>query len=112
MWRFFLILGLSICLVAGIPKPEDEEYEDEYEEEDVCLTSADSEDPGKECIFPFTFNNFTYHGCPTDPVDKSKRWCSTKTDENGNHITGDANWGHCTPGCKPEIFPGTKHIFF
>merc|ERR1711976_430887 len=37
--------------------------------------------------------------------DETKRWCSTKTDENGNHVTGDGTWGYCTPGCKPEIFP-------
>ena len=50
MWKLFVILGLSASLVAGVPKPveTDEEYED-----DVCLTSADSEDPEKECIFPF-----------------------------------------------------------
>ena len=109
MWKLFVILGLSTCLVAGLPKPveTDEEYED-----DVCLTSADSEDPEKECIFPFTFNNFTYNGCPTDPNDETKRWCSTKTDEDGIHVTGDGNWGHCTSGCTPEIFPGNLNYYF
>jgi len=103
MLKLYLILGLTVYLVAGAPSPV--EIEDEYEEEDACLTSADSEDPEKECIFPFTFNNFTYNGCPTDPLDDTKRWCSTKTDENGVHITGDGTWGYCTLGCKPEIFP-------
>merc|ERR1712180_308761 len=102
MWKFFLFLGLSASLVLAIPQPEDEYYD--YGE-DVCLTSADSEDPEKECIFPFTFNNFTYYGCPTDPNDESKRWCSTSTDENGVHVTGDGTWGYCTSGCNPEIFP-------
>ena len=107
MLKFYLILALPVYLVAGAPRPEDE---DEYEEENACLTSADSEDPEKECIFPFTFNNFTYNGCPTDPVDETKRWCSTKTDENGIHITGNTTWGYCTPGCHPEVFPG--NVFY
>jgi len=85
--------------------PQSEDDYHEYDYEDVCLTSADSEDPEKECVFPFTFNNFTYHGCPTDPIDEKKRWCSTKTDENGVHITGTGTWGYCTSGCHPEIFP-------
>jgi len=44
-------------------------------------------------------------GCPLDPVDKSKRWCSTKTDENGVHIGGGGSWGYCTEECPPEISP-------
>merc|ERR1712170_326628 len=68
------------------------------------MGSADSADPEKECIFPFTFNNFTYHGCPTDPVNATYRWCSTKTDENGVHVDSNNTWGFCTLGCRPEIF--------
>merc|ERR1711962_802202 len=106
MRKFCLILGLNLWLVFGNPTPIDEE-KDEYEDYgmDVCLTSADSEAPEAECVFPFTFNNFTYYGCPTDPVDETKRWCSIKTDENGVHVEGEGTWGYCTVGCKPEIFP-------
>ena len=103
MWKFCLILGLSVWFVAGNPAPIEVEEE---EEEDVCLTSTDSTPPEAECVFPFTFNNFTYYGCPTDPVDETKRWCSIKTDENGVHVEGEGTWGYCTVGCKPEIFPG------
>merc|ERR1712109_67609 len=103
MLKFCLILGLSAWLVAGNPAPIEVD-EPDYEDEDVCLTSADSADPEKECIFPFTFNNFTYHGCPTDPVNAKNRWCSTKTDENGVHVDGNNTWGFCTLGCRPEIF--------
>merc|ERR1711936_229930 len=74
MLRLFLIIGLSTSLVAAIPRPQ----EDDYEEEEVCLTAKDSLDPEKECVFPFTHNNITYNGCPTDPDDETKRWCSTK----------------------------------
>ena len=111
MLKVFLLIGLSACLALGNPLSKTDEYDDEYEEEEVCLTSAYSEAPNTECVFPFTFKNFTYNGCPTDPNDESKRWCSTKTDENGVHITGGGNWGHCTPGCQPEVFPGTLKAF-
>jgi len=101
MLKFGIIIGLSVCLVAGIPSPLEIDYE---EGEDACLTSKDSKAPETECIFPFTYNNFTYTGCPTDPVDQTKRWCSTKTDKNGVHIVGNSTWGYCTSGCKPEVF--------
>ena len=97
--------SFGLLLVAGLPAPQDE-YVDEYADDEVCLTTKDSPASEKECVFPFTFNNFTYNGCPTDPTDetKTKRWCSTKVDETGNHITD--NWGYCIKGCNPDIFPG------
>ena len=107
MLKTCIFLGsFGILFVTGLPAPQDE-Y-DEYADEGVCLTSKDSKAPEKECVFPFTFNNFTYNGCPTDQTDetKTKRWCSTRVDETGNHITGGHNWGYCTKGCIPEIFPG------
>jgi len=104
MLKSCIILGsFGVLLVAGLPAPQDDEYADE----EVCLTSKDSVASEKECVFPFTFNNFTYNGCPADPADetKTKRWCSTKVDETGNHIPGGDDWGYCTKGCPPEIFP-------
>ena len=84
---------------------DDYDY-DEYEL-DVCLTTQDSKNPDKECIFPFTHDNFTYYGCPIDPLDKTKRWCSINIDENGVHVNGDDNWGYCTAsGCNVYIHPG------
>jgi len=104
MLKLFATIGLCACLVAGAPSPID--IDDEFDElEDVCLTSVHSKDPEKECIFPFNHDNLTYYGCPIDPEDKTKRWCSTKTDENGVHISGDGAWGYCTPGCKAHISP-------
>ena len=73
-------------------------------EKHSCLTAVESVDPEKECVFPFTFNNFTYNGCPSDPLDNTKRWCSTKSD--GIHTSDSNNWGYCTSGCNPEVFPG------
>ena len=109
MLKTCIILGsIGILLVAGSPAPQDDEYADEYADEEVCLTSKDSVASEKNCVFPFTFNNFTYNGCPTDPTDETqtKRWCQTKIDATGNPITGGDNWGYCTKGCAPEIFPG------
>ena len=80
MLKTCIILGsFVVLLVAGLPSPQGE-YADEYTDEEVCLTSKDSKASEKECVFPFTFNNFTYNRCPTDRTDetKTKRWCSTK----------------------------------
>ena len=65
---------------------DDEENEidldDEYKE-NVCITTSDSADPDKKCVFPFTHDGFIYNGCPIDPIDETKRWCSTKTNDKG-----------------------------
>ena len=110
MLKTFLILGsFGIFLVAGLPAPQEgEEYDYEYADVGVCLTSKDSKDPEKECIFPFTVNNFTFNGCPTLPTNetKTRRWCSTIVGDTGKHIAGGDNWGYCTVGCKPYIFKG------
>jgi len=50
------------------------------------------------------FNHFSiqgevYNGCPVDLEDTSKRWCSTRVDANGEHITGAGEFGHCGPDC-------------
>ena len=58
----------------------------------------DGSEVGKPCVFPFTYKGKTYNGCPVDPEDPARtRWCSTKTDEQGNHIVG--NSGHCMSNC-------------
>ena len=85
---------------------EEYEYYDDEIEEEVCLTSSDSADPEKDCVFPFTLDNVTYVGCPLHPEEKTRRWCSTKTDENGVHIKNEGVWGYCTSGCKPQISSG------
>merc|ERR1711971_1032191 len=90
MLKFCLIIGLSTCMVVGFPNPQ---------EDDVCMTTADSHVPEKQCVFPFIHDDVTYNGCPIDPIDETKRWCSTKTEETGVHVNG--NWGYCSPGCKP-----------
>ena len=56
-------------------------------------------DPYKKCVFPFTWNGNTYYGCPTDPDDSSKTWCSTSVDGRGNHVTGQKKYGFCNEAC-------------
>ena len=60
----------------------------------------------KPCIFPFKFSGQTFTQCTTvkDPDDKP--WCSTKVNENGNHVTSGGYWGHCGQDCdedQPEV---------
>ena len=67
---------------------------------DNCLTTPESRDPGEKCIFPFKFEGKTYYGCPPDIDDPSKGgWCSTKTDSNGNHLSGYGAYGYCRKSC-------------
>ena len=55
--------------------------------------------PFKKCRFPFHFKGQKYEGCPVDPDDSTKRWCSTKVYPNGTHVSGQGEWGHCSPTC-------------
>ena len=56
-------------------------------------------DPSQKCIFPFKWDEKTYYGCPIDPNDSSKTWCSTKVDQEGNHIVGQKKYGFCNEAC-------------
>lgn len=66
---------------------------------DTCHTTPDSKDPGAKCIFPFKFKGETYHGCPPDLGDPTRGWCSTKTDSDGNHVSGEGKFGYCGNSC-------------
>ena len=86
---------------------------------DQCYTVG-GPNPGKPCVFPFKWNGKTYTGkfnvkstfwciffslflvfpgCPIDADHKSKRWCSTKVDYNGNHVVKQNQYGHCSSSC-------------
>ena len=58
--------------------------------------------PGQSCVFPFIHNGKKYSGCPIDPKDSSKRWCSTKTDSKGYHVINENQWGHCSNSCPVD----------
>jgi len=62
-------------------------------------------DPYRQCIFPFTWNGQTYYGCPVDPENNSYRWCSTKVDGYGNHVTGQGRYGYCDNSCPSHSSP-------
>merc|ERR1719402_883266 len=51
------------------------------------------------CIFPWTHRSKTYDGCKDDPENPGETWCSTKVDSDGNHVTGEDEWGLCGDGC-------------
>ena len=99
MLKVFLLIGLSACLALGNPLSKTDEYDDEYEEEEVCLTSADSEAPNTECVFPFTFKGKTFTQCTTfDYYPQS--WCATQVDGRGNYVRGE--WGECSSSCTSD----------
>ena len=75
----------------------------------LCKTKS-GPSSNQPCIFPFTWKDEKYNGCPIDPVDSSQRWCSTKVDSNGNHITGQGNWGHCDSKCPEQNWYLRLHI--
>ena len=50
MLKLGLIIGFCTHLVLGYPNPI------RY---DHCMTTPDSDDPDKECIFPFIHDNVT-----------------------------------------------------
>ena len=53
-------------------------------------------DPNKPCIFPFTTNTGqTWNTCTIVDDPSAPAWCSTKVDDQGNHIGGQGNWGNC-----------------
>lgn len=67
--------------------------------EDTCRTTSDSRNPGAKCVFPFKFKGKTYNGCPPDLANPGRGWCSTQTDSNGNHVSGQGNYGFCENSC-------------
>ncbi|XP_059099366.1 phenoloxidase-activating factor 3-like isoform X1 [Tigriopus californicus] len=58
-----------------------------------CKTLAVNSPTVQDCVFPFTFEGIVFHTC-TSIFDRDDRlWCSIKTDNSGNHISG--NWDYC-----------------
>ena len=49
------------------------------------------------CLFPFRWNGKEYKSCV---FKKGGSWCSTKVDENGNHI--QMFYGKCPRKCKVD----------
>ena len=60
----------------------------------TCRTKTE-----KNCKLPFIYKGITYEKCPVDPIDPNETWCSTKTDSNGVHISGNGHFGFCSSEC-------------
>ena len=67
-----------------------------------CVTVG-GEVTGKDCIFPFTFNNVYYNSCTWDAANVTegipRSWCSTSVDENGMSLKGE-----CSSSCPVSNF--------
>jgi len=55
---------------------------------------------GLPCIIPFRFGGKLHTGCIQDSDPDLKFWCSTKVDQDLNHVPNEDNWAHCGQGCK------------
>jgi len=66
-----------------------------------CRTNGGS-DAGVQCVFPFTYKEVTYNGCILVDADDGKPWCSTLTDNTGQHVGGQGKWGHCPSSCPRD----------
>ena len=58
--------------------------------------TVDGPSKGVPCVFPFAFGGKKYEECASD---SNGFWCSTKTDEEGEHIAEQGNWGICGLNC-------------
>jgi hypothetical protein len=52
------------------------------------------------CIFPFRYNGQAFSECITIDDPEYKLWCSTKVDDDGEHVPDGGYWGHCGPECE------------
>ena len=70
-----------------------------------CKTTGGPAGIGVQCKIPFIWRKNSDHpyvqywGCPVDPEDPSKTWCSTEIDVNGKHKTRIRAYGFCSNGC-------------
>jgi len=57
---------------------------------------------GQHCDFPFIWAGRTHQSCATwtyGGPHQGKPWCSTRTDQSGNHLNGQGNFGFCSSDC-------------
>ena len=70
----------------------------------ICLTTNDGPQKNASCILPFKFKGKLKSNCINDQDPDGRFWCSTKVDNDLNHIGGQGNWGYCGSSC-PTILP-------
>ena len=86
---------LKICFFPNLLEPEPDCS--------TCnCTTSHGPDANKPCVFPFKFNGVVERCCTTRGDASNGAWCSTKVDDEGNHIGGQGNWGNCESKCQPE----------
>ena len=73
-----------------------------------CFTTSDSPDKNAQCKFPWKFQGILRQQCITDSDPDDRHWCSTKVDENLEHIPGNGYWGYCDQSCPPLFSKETK----
>ena len=64
------------------------------ESEHPCLTTSNSLDPGKPCVFPFTYKGKVYDSC--DSLYFTLGWCGTKD------VVLTQDWGYCSGDCENQ----------
>jgi len=81
----------------GLTPEDGYDYADESGGNKNCKTIGGAR-KGKPCIFPFKYGEKEYNTCTKDGDDDvHEKWCSTKVDGDGVHISGE--WGKCSIGC-------------
>ena len=80
---------------------------------DNSIVDFTNDDPGKPCIFPFTYLGVTHSECTVANNGRNggNLWCATEVDENGNVV--DYKWGTCGANCIPGIIDSNdKSLIF
>ena len=68
-----------------------------------CEVRQQSNDQTTPCQFPFILGNTTYYGCTSYLDPEGKLWCSTKTNDQSEHIGQKSFWGYCLdPSCPKD----------
>ena len=74
--EFFKLTIYLLCSLLGLSKSED------------CIVKDQKTNLEKHCVFPFVLNDKIYFGCTTDFLETKNLACSTKTNDDNEHIRG------------------------
>merc|ERR1719239_1942301 len=74
------------------------ELESEHDDGEIKVSQCKTTS-GENCVFPFKWASQQYSKC-TFAGANEKAWCSTKTDDLGNHVK--ENFGECPTTCETE----------
>ena len=67
-----------------------------------CVTVGGAS-TGSPCVLPFIYKDKKHTSCTLVDADDGKPWCSTLTDDSGNHVGGQGKWGHCPDSCQADV---------